>query len=94
MKKDAFPELFKALSNLRNVKETEAVLKDILTKKEMATLAQRLQIVKGLTSKMSHRTVAKSLRVSISKVTRGAQALKKSQGGFQKVAKNLRWRVK
>lgn len=94
MKKDAYPELFKALSGLSNVKEVETVLNDLLTKKEVGILAQRLQIVKGLMAQMSHRTVAKSMKVSISKVTRGVQAVKKSKGGFAKIAKKLRWRTK
>jgi len=77
-----FKELCSALTKIRTSRDANAVLQDILTPKERAAVAQRLQIVKRLFSGMPHRKISNELKVSIAKVTRGSLAQRRSRGGF------------
>ena len=66
----------------KNDHALDAVLRDILTPKEYDEIARRWQIVQQVADGVAHRTVARNLHVSISKVTRGARAILDSHGGF------------
>lgn len=72
---------------IRLKKRTEVLifLKDILTPRELASVIERWQIIKGLARHKPHREISKDLKVSIDKVTRGAKALRHSHGGFQRM---------
>lgn len=76
-------ELSEVASKIRNKKEAELFLKDILTPKELTSVVERWQIVKMLMKKVPHRKISKTLKVSIAKVTRGSHAMRKSKGGFK-----------
>lgn len=76
-------ELFRLFAKPRTAKESEKLLRDLLTPHELDQVAERLQIVKRLVSGMSQRDVKDDLAVSIEKVTRGAKAWRSSKGGFK-----------
>lgn len=76
-------ELCDVFKKIRNRSEALALLKDILTPRELASVVERWQIVKCLIKGMPHRKISKLLNVSIDKVTRGAKALKCNHGGFR-----------
>jgi TrpR family transcriptional regulator, trp operon repressor len=82
MNKNHLNELFELFPELKTVGEAESFLRDMLTPYELEQVAERWQIVKGLSSGKSQRQVKKELGVSIDKVTRGAKAIKDSKGGF------------
>jgi Trp operon repressor len=67
--------------------DIESFLKDMFTPSEIYDFYQRIEIIKSLLSGKAQRRISKSLNVSITKVTRGAQALRSSKGGFKKVLK-------
>lgn len=82
MKSEHLKELCRALTKVHTVREALAVLKDLLTPKELTSVVERLQLVKLLLKGMPQRTISKKLKISIMKVTRGSRTLKRSSGGF------------
>lgn len=68
------------------------LLQDILTPRELLSVAERWQIVLALSKRLPQRTIAEDLRVSISKITRGSRTLKYGSGGFRYFRKKLRMR--
>lgn len=82
-------ELFTLLAALENTKETEALLRDLLTPQELDSLAERWQEIQLLARGLTQRDVAKKLNISISKVTRGSLVLQYGTGGFRKMLKKL-----
>ena len=58
---------------------------DLLSPTEYKDLAVRWQIVKMLKAKVSHREIAKKLKVSVATVTRGSRELANKKGGFKQV---------
>lgn len=62
--------------------DTLRVFADLLTGPEREDLLLRLRIVEALLQGKTQREVAKKLGVSVAKVTRGAEALRQSKGGF------------
>ena len=79
----ALKELFALLSSIENVRESEMLLRDILTPKELRDIAERWQLIRALDSGMTQRDVAKKCGVSISKITRGSHEMQYGTGGFR-----------
>ena len=79
-----FNELCGLITKAKTPVQAQELLKDLLTKREISSICERVQIFKALLNKMSHRKISKSLKVSISKVTRGSHALKKSKSSLKK----------
>lgn len=84
-------ELYDILVNIRERNEAGQIMRDILTPRELASVAERLQIIKQLARARRHREISKSLGVSIDKVTRGAKALRASAGGFRMLTTGKKW---
>ncbi|MEK7544639.1 MAG: Trp family transcriptional regulator [Patescibacteria group bacterium] len=83
MKKKNATEISKILVKIRTPKQAAEFLRDFLTEKEVNSLAERWQIVKMIMKGVAHRKISKTLKVSISKITRGSRAVQKSRGGFK-----------
>ena len=82
-------DLYALLSAIDNPKEAELLLTDLLTPNELSSLEERWQEIQLLARGMTQRDVAKKLGISISKVTRGSQALQHGTGGFRLFLKKL-----
>lgn len=67
--------------------DMEAVLKAVLTQKEIKEIENRLQIFEMLSEHIPQRDIATSLGVGIATVTRGARAMR--EGQFDVLAKHL-----
>lgn len=65
----------------------QAFLTDLLTPKEYREIITRWQIVQLLRQGMPQRRIAKKLRVSIGKITRGSRTLLNKHGGFRQILK-------
>ena len=63
----------------------DALLTDLLTPEELASMAQRWQIIKKLSRGTPQRDIARSMGAGIATVTRGSRMLQNSQGGFRRV---------
>lgn len=64
------------LFHLQNEDEIECLLQELLTNSEINVLSKRWRILEMLNKKIPQREIAKELKVSLCKVTRGAKLLK------------------
>lgn len=69
-------KLFEIINQLKNPKETEQFFREILTESEINVLSKRWRILDMLNRGCTQRDIAKELKVSLCKVTRGAKILK------------------
>ena len=69
-------KISKLVKNLRTEAEVERFFKELLTKSEIETLSKRWRILDLLAQGSTQRDIAKELKVSLCKVTRGAKILK------------------
>ncbi len=83
-------ELYSLFSSIKNDKESEMLLQDILTPQELHEIAERWQLIQGLDSGMTQRDVATKYGVSISKITRGSHMLQHGTGGFGLFLKKMK----
>ena len=69
-------EISSMLANENDVKKIKSIFIEMLTTSEIDTLSKRWRILKMLTEGRTQRDIAKELKVSLCKVTRGSQILK------------------
>ena len=82
-------DLYELFASVESEREAEKLLKDILTPQELASVAERWQLVQKLAANKPQRQISKELKVSISKITRGSRMLKYGGGGFRYFLKKL-----
>ncbi|MDD5751023.1 MAG: Trp family transcriptional regulator [Candidatus Peribacteraceae bacterium] len=75
-------DLHQLFASVKNEKEAEMLLQDILTPQELESVAERWQLIQALASGKPQREIAHDLKLSISKITRGSRMLKYGSGGF------------
>ena len=85
MNQQYFDELCALFIKIQSKEEALLLLRDIVTPQELESISVRLQIFKMLMKKVPHRKISEELGVSISKVTRGSHALKKSKSIINKL---------
>jgi TrpR family trp operon transcriptional repressor len=81
-------ELLSVLEKIEDPKVMDAFLVDLLTPAEYEDIVLRWQIVQQLNGGIPQRRIAKSLGLSIAKVTRGSRVLLGKKGGFNQILKN------
>ena len=69
-------KISKLVKNLHTEAEIESFFKELLTESEIETLSKRWRIWDLLAQGLTQRDIAKELKVSLCKVTRGAKILK------------------
>jgi len=69
-------EISRALACQNNINDIKKFIIELLTKSEADTLSKRWRILKMLKEGRTQRDIAKELKVSLCKVTRGSQILK------------------
>lgn len=69
-------KISKLVKNLHSEAEIESFFKELLTESEIETLSKRWRILDLLARGATQRDIAKELKVSLCKVTRGAKILK------------------
>ncbi len=89
-----YRDLYKLFASVESPKEAELLLVDILTPNELDSVTERWQLVQALASGMPQRDIAKKLKVSISKITRGSRMLQYGEGGFGYFLKKLGKKIK
>ncbi|MDR1998207.1 MAG: trp operon repressor [Candidatus Margulisbacteria bacterium] len=62
-------------------------LKDVLTPNELRELCQRWRVIKMLAAGAPQRTIARALKTSLCKITRGSRELQKKDSSFLKALK-------
>jgi len=83
-------DLYELFSSVRTLAEAEKLLADILTPQELASVAERWQLIQELHKGTPQRDIAKKLNLSISKITRGSRMLQYGSGGFGFFLKKLK----
>ena len=69
-------EISRLVKNLHSEIEIETFFKELLTESEIETLSKRWRILELLKEGKTQREIAKELKVSLCKVTRGAKIMK------------------
>jgi TrpR family trp operon transcriptional repressor len=78
-------ELSRALAGIQDPALIEAFFRDILTPAETVNIAARWALVKELDKKTPQREIAKTLGLSLCKITRGSRELKKPDSAFRRI---------
>ena len=78
-------ELASALAATNDVLLIKSFLRRLLTPAETADIAARWALVKALEQKIPQREIAKTLGVSLCKITRGSREMKNPDRAFQKM---------
>jgi TrpR family trp operon transcriptional repressor len=80
-----FRELAQLLAKAQEGELIESFLRCLLTPAETADIAARWALVKALEQGMSQREIAKTLGLSLCKITRGSRELKKPNSAFERM---------
>lgn len=83
-------DLYELFASVENEKEARQLLEDMMTPQELASLAERWQLIQELHKGTAQREIAKKLNISISKITRGSRMLQYGSGGFAYFLKKLK----
>ena len=78
-------ELASALARTKDPALVKAFLRRLLTPSEAADIASRWALVKALEQKIPQREIAKTLGISLCKITRGSREMKSPDQAFQKM---------
>lgn len=81
--------LFRALLELKTIKETADFCRDLMTLPEIEELAARLEVAQQLNEGNPQRKVSAQTGVSIATVTRVNQWLRRGMGGYSLILKRL-----
>ena len=78
-------ELSSALARTKDALLIKSFLRRLLTPSEAADIAARWALVKALEEKTPQREIAKTLGISLCKITRGSKEMKNPDQAFQKM---------
>jgi TrpR family trp operon transcriptional repressor len=78
-------EMARTLGGIKDPALIESFLRCLLTPAETADIASRWALVKALGKKIPQREIAKTLGLSLCKITRGSRELKKPGSAFQTI---------
>lgn len=84
---ESLKEISKLIKNMKSAEEVQNFMLEILTESEVATLSKRWRILKMLMQNETQRDIAKELKVSLCKVTRGSKILKNKDSIVKKYFK-------
>lgn len=87
MKKQHKDDFLNILGSITDNKLRDAFLIDILTPQEYEEIVKRWQLVKQLNNGITQRQIAKNLRISLAKISRGSRMLLNKNGGFGQILK-------
>ena len=82
-------EIITALNSLKTAEDQQCFLMQLLTPSELKSLQQRWNIVKRLLQNHTQREIAKELKTSLCKITRGSKELRKKKSPLKEAAKKL-----
>ncbi len=82
--------LVQALISLETKEECEAFLEDLMTRKEMADIAQRLLVVKMLSEQAVYNKIVEETGASTATISRVNRAYVYGAGGYAKVLEKLK----
>ena len=87
---EAYRLLVKALLSLENEKECDALLEDLLTKKEISDMAQRMLVAKRLSEQVVYSKIVEETGASTATISRVNRAYNYGAGGYATVLDRLK----
>ena len=81
--------LVKAILSLRDEEECKAFLEDILTIKEMADMAQRLEVAKQLAENHTYTEISEAVGASAATISRVNRCLIHGSGGYKMILERV-----
>ena len=86
---DGFRFLTKALLSLESEAECAAFLEDLLTRKELTDIAQRLLVAKMLSEQIVYNKIVEQTGASTATISRVNRALHYGAGGYQEILNKI-----
>ncbi|MBR2019950.1 MAG: hypothetical protein IKA05_06095 [Clostridia bacterium] len=84
-----FQFLAKALLSLKNEAECAAFLEDLLTRKELDDVTQRLQVAKLLSEQVVYNKIVEQTGASTATISRVNRAFHYGAGGYEKILNRI-----
>ena len=85
LEQESFRMLFKAMLSLENEEECAAFLEDLMTRKEMEDVAQRLAVAKMLSEQAVYSRIVEKTGASTATICRVSKCLNYGAGGYRTV---------
>jgi TrpR-related protein YerC/YecD len=89
MEQESFQMLFKAMLSLENEAECAAFLEDLMTRKEMEDVAQRLSVAKMLSEQAVYSRIVEKTGASTATISRVNRAYNYGTGAYSKILKRI-----
>ena len=89
MSTQSHKDLYELLGSVRNRKDIELLLIDLLSPAEIENIAERWHIMQMVAAGHSHRAIAKSVGTSIAKVSRCARVVQHGNGAVLESLKRM-----
>ena len=86
---ESFRLLVKAFLSLQNEEECIAFLEDLMTRKEMADIAQRLLVAKMLSGQAVYNKIVEETGASTATISRVNRAFHYGSGGYQTILNRI-----
>lgn len=84
-RKDSKTELFEAILSLEDMKQCEDFFDDLLTKKELEAMSQRLHAAKLLLAGKTYDQIIKETQISSTTLSRISTCIRYGNGGYKNV---------
>ena len=82
--------LIKAILSLENEQECEALLEDLITRKEMLDIAQRMLVAKLLSEQVVYNKIVEETGASTATISRVNRSYLYGAGGYANVLKKIK----
>ena len=89
-KNEGYKLLVKALVATDNEKDCEALLEDLMTRKELMDIAQRLLVAKMLSEQVVYNKIVEETGASTATISRVNRAYAYGEGGYAKILKKIK----
>jgi TrpR-related protein YerC/YecD len=86
---EGFKLLVRALLSLDTEEECAAFLEDLMTRKEMEDIAQRMLVAKMLSGQVIYNKIVEQTGASTATISRVNRALNYGSGGYEKILKKI-----
>ncbi len=87
---EGFKLLVKALISVDNEKDCIAFLEDLMTRKEMLDVAQRMLVAKMLSEQAVYNKIAEETGASTATISRVNRSYLYGAGGYSKILENIK----
>lgn len=87
---EGYKLLIQAILSLKNEEECDAFLEDLLTKKELSDMAQRILVAKRLSEQVVYSKIVEETGASTATISRVNRCYHYGTGGYESTLKRLK----